>query len=331
MRLFCYRPGAIGDTILTAPALAWLRDRNPDAALSLAARSDLHEILRASGLADEALSPDDARFAAFFTPGASGLDFSRRFGFAPDRAYIWMNHADDFAANLVRAGVKQVAVAAARPGVREVYSAAELFCAFSSVADERSDPQPATQPAPEFFRRALISAPPRAIAASAGWLQARALRGPAPLLVLHVGAGGAAKLLPAAASRAMLCAWRAAGGEFCLTCGPADETALSELKAVLSGEVSSDEVERRTARLSLAEACGLFTFAAVAAGADSGPLHLAAAEGVRTLIFFTKSDPRIWKPIGPQARVVDCRDLAGHPHGEATFVQRASDALRALL
>lgn len=331
MRLFCYRPGAIGDTILTAPALAWLRGRYPEAAVTLVARPDLHEILRASGLADAVLSPDDARFAAYFAPAASAPVFSERFGFAPDRAYLWMNRAEDFVASLTRAGAARVAVAPARPGAAELRSAAEVFCAFIGDADAQVNSAAAQTPGRDFFRQIFISAPPRAVEAAGAWLQARALRGPAPLLVLHVGAGGAAKRLPPVVCADLVRAWTRAGGEYCLSCGPADEGSLAEVTQALGAIGSSAEMERRTARLSLVDLAGLFTLASAAVGADSGPLHLAASLGVRTLVFYTASDPAIWRPIGPQASVVDCRGVPGEPIRAATLRERALDALQTLL
>lgn len=39
-------------------------------------------------------------------------------------------------------------------------------------------------------------------------------------------------------------------------------------------------------------------------GADSGVSHLAAALGAPTLAVFVASDPRLWSPLGPRARVL---------------------------
>lgn len=38
--------------------------------------------------------------------------------------------------------------------------------------------------------------------------------------------------------------------------------------------------------------------------ADSGPAHLAAQLGVRTLALFGPTDPAVWRPIGPQVRTL---------------------------
>jgi ADP-heptose:LPS heptosyltransferase len=92
-----------------------------------------------------------------------------------------------------------------------------------------------------------------------------------------------------------------------------------------------EDVERRTARLSLADAAGLFTQASAVLGADSGPLHLAAALGAPSLLFYLATDPGVWRPIGPRAGIVDCRELWGAAKNEAELEARALAALRALL
>ncbi len=325
MRLFCYRPGAIGDTVLTAPALAWLGRRFPDAALTLAIRPDLHEVFRASGLAAAVVSPEDLRFAPYFASDAPELDFSHSFGFRPDRAFVWMNRAAEFCENLVRSGVPQIDVARARPSADSARSAAEVFCEFSSAADPLTDLETA-RPGPDFFQRSLLCAAPRAVAAAAAWLSERNLNRAAPLLVLHAGAGGVAKQLPAAVSAALLRDWSANGGECCVSAGPADEAALAALAAELAPDWPETELERRTARLSLADLAGLLTLAFAAVGADSGPLHLAASLGARTLVFFRASNPVVWRPCGLRAVAIDCREF----HDQQSFLDRARVGLRAL-
>jgi heptosyltransferase III len=49
---------------------------------------------------------------------------------------------------------------------------------------------------------------------------------------------------------------------------------------------------------------GLIRHAAGYIGNDSGPTHVAAATGVTTLALFGPTDPRIWRPLGPQVAVL---------------------------
>ncbi len=48
----------------------------------------------------------------------------------------------------------------------------------------------------------------------------------------------------------------------------------------------------------LIDSCGLFI------GNDSGPMHMAAALGVPIVAFFGPSDPAIWSPLSPHAKVM---------------------------
>lgn len=62
MRIFVYRPGAIGDTILTVPALAALRHRYPGCELTYAGNSAMLPLLPV----EHSLSADDPRLLPLF-------------------------------------------------------------------------------------------------------------------------------------------------------------------------------------------------------------------------------------------------------------------------
>jgi len=64
------RPGALGDTLLTFPALVWLRRWAPQARLTLIARGDTLGLALASGLADAVYSYDLPDWAALFADPA---------------------------------------------------------------------------------------------------------------------------------------------------------------------------------------------------------------------------------------------------------------------
>ena len=56
MCIAIHRAGALGDTLLTFPALNALRQEWPDAHITLICRADVHALALASGLADKTLS-----------------------------------------------------------------------------------------------------------------------------------------------------------------------------------------------------------------------------------------------------------------------------------
>jgi ADP-heptose:LPS heptosyltransferase len=57
-------------------------------------------------------------------------------------------------------------------------------------------------------------------------------------------------------------------------------------------------------RLSLAELAGLFRRCVGIVGNDSGPSHLASAQGLPGIIIFGPSDPEIWGPLGAHSQVI---------------------------
>src|SRR5260370_10478915 len=70
------RPGALGDTLLALPALAWLRRQWPATRISFVARGDVLPLARASGLADSVSDYDLPQWADLFAdalPASSPL------------------------------------------------------------------------------------------------------------------------------------------------------------------------------------------------------------------------------------------------------------------
>jgi hypothetical protein len=117
-------------------------------------------------------------------------------------------------------------------------------------------------------------------------------------VVLHVGAGSEAKRWP-------LDRWLEVANRV---------RACGKTAALLAGEV---ELERMPGgeRAAFAAAGGAFLSsldtladrihsASIFVGADSGPTHLAAQLGVRTVALFGPTDPDRWAPVGPAVRVI---------------------------
>src|SRR5258706_13554229 len=70
------RPGALGDTLVALPALAWLRRQWPATRISFVARGDVLPLARASGLADSVSDYDLPQWADLFAdalPASSPL------------------------------------------------------------------------------------------------------------------------------------------------------------------------------------------------------------------------------------------------------------------
>lgn len=129
-------------------------------------------------------------------------------------------------------------------------------------------------------------------------------RGP---VVCHVGAGANAKRWP-------LHRWQELGEIL---------EARSSPVSFIAGEVEADRFTPHERALfeslrgcvvpSLTELANIIGAARLFIGADTGPTHLAAQLGIRTLALFGPTDPSIWSPIGPAVTVLSPslqRDMA---------------------
>jgi heptosyltransferase-2/heptosyltransferase-3 len=143
------------------------------------------------------------------------------------------------------------------------------------------------------------------------WIAAQGLAG-APLVVLHPGTGGPAKLWFAERWAAVVDALQAQGARLVLTGGPDELALVAEVAAqtqstalVLAGQTSVGQL------------AALMRRATLVLGVDSGPLHLAAAQGVPTLHLYGPGDAGRFGPWGEPARHVVLRaDLWCSPCGE---------------
>src|SRR5258708_29649265 len=109
------RPGALGDTLLALPALAWLRRQWPATRICFVARGDVLPLARASGLADSVSDYDLPQWADLFAdalPASSPL----RHILAGNAALAWLSDGDGAVARaLSEGGAHPVAIGAGRP------------------------------------------------------------------------------------------------------------------------------------------------------------------------------------------------------------------------
>jgi len=144
----------------------------------------------------------------------------------------------------------------------------------------------------------------------------------APLVVLHVGAGTAAKRWPVAHWQ-RLTRWLVETGDaHVVLVGGAAERACAESIGRCS---PGPAVLNWAGRLTLDELAALLEQARLVIGADSGPAHLAAAVGAPQVVLFSGTNTlRQWCPPGAQVAALrhpvacspchrECCPLAGHP------------------
>jgi ADP-heptose:LPS heptosyltransferase len=279
-KILVLRGGAIGDFIVTLPALAALRRRWPDAEIEIVGYPHIANLARLGGLADRVRSLDEARMARFFSLRAEfpaeQAEEIRSFDLVV--SYLYDPH-DVLRENMRRIGVKHL-----------IYGTPVVDA--GHAVDHMMKPLAALAIYPEGEEKPLLAL------ARAGVHNAR-LRLPAPgerLLAVHAGSGSPGKNWPA--EKFLDLAARArerVGASPVFILGEADD-ALAPVLARAGVTVLPP--------CSLSDLAPALAACAAYVGNDSGVTHLAACVGTPTLALFGPSDPARWGPRGRCARIL---------------------------
>lgn len=299
MRVLVIRPGGLGDLLLTLPALAHLAERLR-AEIEIAGDPERLALLEGSPYCTAALSLESLGLYALFTADPPPELLARLRAY--DAVVSWFGAGDPtYRAHLEALAVPVVvARSTPPPGVRLPVSR-YLLNTLSPLLPPPGEVPPVRLPVTGEERREAER-----------WCRAHGVD-PGRLILLHPGAGGSAKRWPAERFGALIGPLREAKLSAVIVAGPADGKAVRELHAAATGE-----------RLVVAPDLALRPFAALSAiargfiGNDSGLTHLAAVVGTPTLALFGPTDPAIWSPLGPAARVLVASPVADDPWGSLT-------------
>ncbi len=275
-RILVIRGGALGDFILTLPAIRLLRDNFRDCVLHILGYRHI-AILAEGYYADSIRSIDYGPLAGFFNPRASlNQELCDYFaGFQQIVSYI---HDPDslFEGGLRRAGAQNFMSASPKITERR-HAAFQLAEPLERLGLKLQDPA----------ARIFPSSQDLAVAQN---LLAELRR---PLLAIHPGSGGQRKNWP-------LEGWVAVQKKIF------EDVRIGHL-LIIGGESDSHQLEQmrltmRTERQSFLENLPLPLLGAVLSqcaffvGHDSGISHLAAAAGASCLLLFGPTDPDVWRP-----------------------------------
>jgi ADP-heptose:LPS heptosyltransferase len=140
------------------------------------------------------------------------------------------------------------------------------------------------------------------LAWAGGWLTAQGIGAADQLVVLHPGTGGPAKLWRAERWATVADALIGAGARLLLTGGPGEEPLVEEVAARMRTRPPT-----LAGQTTVGQLAALLRRAALALGVDSGPLHLAAAQGVPTVHLYGPGDAGRFGPWGDPARHIVVR------------------------
>jgi heptosyltransferase-3 len=288
-RILVIRGGAIGDFVLTLPALGLLRDAFPEARIEILGYRHIVAIAVEREYADASRSIEYAPLAGFFNP-KSDLDPELCAYFAGFNQIISYLFDPDsfFAGNLHRAGVRHLITGDPRIS-DERHAAAQLAAPLEQLALYLDD----------HSARIFPSQSDRAAAESI--LQGLLPPGDAPIVVVHPGSGSPRKNWPLDAWLELLHSLPAfiPGFQILLVSGESDTQRTQSLLAALPPDAVGVLKD-----LPLTTLGAIFSRASLFIGHDSGISHLAAASECPCVLLFGPTDPEIWAPANPRVRIV---------------------------
>jgi heptosyltransferase-3 len=274
-KILVLRGGALGDFIVTLPALALLRQRWPDAVIELVGNVTAAELVQLPGkmagrpLLDATHAQSETRWATLYGDEplpASFTDWLAEFDLVLN---FWPEPEGELSR---RFPAREGQLFLSSPAMPTLAPAAAHYC-----APLRKLGMEATT-----FFYPWVSPADRCVAQNAP-------------IAIHPGSGSPRKNWPLA-RWAALCAWLRdeRGAELLVVTGEAETAASSQL-ARFGRELRSLPLPELAAELAR---CRLFL------GHDSGVSHLAAACGVPCGLLFGPTDPAMWAPPAPHVRVL---------------------------
>ena len=298
-RILVIRGGAIGDFILTLPAIAALRRQFPQAHLEVLGYPHIAQLAVAGGLADR-VQPIEARgLAGFFARGGTLepdlMDYYSEF----DLVISYLYDPDEiFKTNVCRCAVGQFIAGPYRPDETERTHATKVYLKpLERLAIFDADNVP---------RLALVSRPSSLDR----------------ILVLHSGSGSEKKNWPEAKWAGLIqqiiatTLWN-----LLLVGGEAEGERLRRLAAVLPPARCSI-----AQGLPLAELAQRIQSGAAFVGHDSGITHLAAAVGLPCVVLWADTLEEVWRPQGEP--LVILKEITGV---RAISVEKVMNELRQLV
>ena len=283
-RILVIRGGAIGDFVLTLPAIKLLRDNFTDSHIEILGYKQIVALAERRFYADATRSIEYAGLASFFAKGAAlpselanyfrSFDLVCSYLFDPDKI---------FATNLRRCGVETLLVGSPKISDDD-HAATQLARPLEELGLSLQSPS----------ARIFPSAADREFARSLLELSAT------PMFALHPGSGSATKNWPLTSWRELAAQLLRSGAARSLLVvgGEADLEGLATMKDLRDARVQFAEnlpLPHLAARI---ERCAMFI------GHDSGISHIAAAVAIPCLLLFGPTNPEVWAPTNAKVRVL---------------------------
>ncbi|HET6408655.1 MAG TPA: glycosyltransferase family 9 protein [Chthoniobacteraceae bacterium] len=285
-RILIIRGGAIGDFILTLPALGLVREAFPAAHIEIIGYRHIVALAEGRFYADASRSIEYGPLAGFFARNGT-LDEELRDYFGGFQQVISYLFDPDriFETNLARCGVKHYLNAHVR--IDDTAHASQQLA------------RPLQQMALYLEAAAAVLHPTEDDRQAAELIRPK---GDGDFITIHPGSGSPRKNWPAERWRQLIEHLLAQGRRLVMVGGEADGKPLSELESAFAGTV---QIVRD---LPLPQLGALLARSSSFIGHDSGISHLAAAAGARCVLLFGPTDPAIWAPVNKAVSVMEAPD-----------------------
>ena len=281
-RVLVIRGGAIGDFILTLPAINLLRTEFSRAQIEILGYESIIVLAERRFYADAIRSIEDGPLARFFAKGSAlpaelseyfrSFDLIVSYLFDPDR--IFQN-------NLERCGIKMFISGPSKLSSHE-HAALQLARPLEPIGLHLKNPAARIYPTQgdrEFARDVLGSSRK-------------------PVIALHPGSGSETKNWPIENWKKLGEHFFSTGRTVLMVAGEADEERFRLLETAWK-----DKPVRFAKNFALPHLAALFE-TSFFIGHDSGISHIAAAVGARCVLLFGPTDPNVWAPANEKVTVI---------------------------
>ncbi len=283
-RILVIRGGAIGDFVLTLPAIGLLRERFPSAHLDILGYKHIAALAEKRFYADGVRSIESASLSRFFSKGAELPPDLREYFGSFDLIISYLYDPDRvFADNVSRCGNARFIEGPSKLDHR-AHAAIQLARPLEAIGLRLVNPA----------ARLFPSKPDRA-AVSRFRIENSAI-------VLHPGSGSETKNWQIQNWRRLGDSLLSSGQKLVVIGGEADGYRIWALKEAWSGWPVEFVENLPLPHLAALLENKLFL------GHDSGIAHIAAADGARCVLLFGPTDPAVWAPANEAVTVVSAPD-----------------------